>query len=174
MTRRGRRCVLDDKKKDIIIAIVKSGCGRITAARFVECAARTITNTANRDPDFAKKLSQAESAAEIVHIENINRAGRDVKYWRASAWMLERLHPDRFGKSSPDAVSPSQMASLIIQLAEIVIQEVPAPKYRKGILKRLDRLLIEARLLDNPITPQQLSTIDIASVEPEQANNAAT
>ena len=117
---------------------------RVTAASSVRCDPKTIFNTAKRDPAFAERLALAENASELLHIENINKAGREVKYWRASAWMLERLHPDRFGKSSPDTIVPSQIAALIVQIAEIIIQEIPAARYRTEVLKRLDRLLVDA------------------------------
>ena len=43
---------------------------------------------------FAQKLAVAENAAGLVHLNNINKAGADPRFWRASAWLLERLHPD--------------------------------------------------------------------------------
>jgi hypothetical protein len=168
-----RHCVLDEKKKSRIIAILRSGCSRLTAAHSVNCDPKTIFNTAKRDPEFAAKLALAEDAVELVHLDNINKAGRDVKYWRASAWLLERLHPDRFGKSNPDAVTPPQMADLIVQIAEIVIQEIPVARFRKQILKRFDRLLVEARLLRDPIPNQAhtLSLLEALPTEQDQHND---
>ena len=161
----GRPCALDEKKKSRVLALLMSGCSRATAAHSVRCHPQTILNTAKRDPDFAEKLALAENASELIHIENINKAGRETKYWRASAWMLERLHPDRFGKSNPDTITPSQIAALIVQIAEIIIQEIPAAKHRKQILKRFDRLLVEARLSKDPI-PDPAPTVSLLELEP--------
>jgi hypothetical protein len=173
MANRGRRCVLDEKKKSRILALLMAGCSRVTAANSVRCDPKTIFNTAKRDHEFAEKLALAENASELIHIENINKAGRDVKYWRASAWMLERLHPDRFGRSNPDAITPSQIAALIVQIAEIIIQEIPAARYRQQILKRFDRLLVEARLFKDPISnpSHNFSLLELAPTAPEPDNN---
>jgi hypothetical protein len=165
MAKVGRPRVLNEKKKSLILALLRSGCSRVTAARSVNCHPRTILNTAKRDPEFAEKLALGENAAELTHLDNINKAGREVKYWRASAWMLERLHPERFVKSNPDAITPSQITTLIVQIAEIIIQEIPAAKHRKQILKRFDRLLVEARFFKDPI-PNPSLTLPLLEFEP--------
>jgi hypothetical protein len=173
MANRARRYVLDEKKKSRIISLLRAGCSRLTAASSVRCDPKTIFNTARRDPEFAEKLALAENAAELLHLDNINKAGREVKYWRASAWMLERLHPDRFGKSDPDTITPSQIAALIVQIAEIIIQEIPAARHRQQILKRFDRLLVEARLFKDPILDpsQRVSLLELEPVPQEQNND---
>jgi hypothetical protein len=165
----GRPCVLDEKKKSRILAFLKSGCSRATAASAVGCDPRTISNTAKRDPEFAQKLVLAEAASELVHLDNINRAAKELKYWRASAWMLERIHPDRYAKASPDAVPPSQITDIIVDIAEIVVQEVPIAKFRKQILKRFNRLLFEAQLhADHPPKPSpRLPSPDSTPIAPE-------
>ena len=61
---------------------------------------------------MTQKLAVAENAATLNHLTNINTAADEPRFWRASAWMLERLHPDTFGKSTPDAVAPPQLAAL--------------------------------------------------------------
>ena len=173
MAKIGRPRVLDEKKKSRILALLRSGCSRVTAANSVNCHPCTILNTAKRDPEFAEKLALGENAAELVHLDNINKAGREAKYWRASAWMLERLHPERFAKPNPDAITPSQIATLIVQIAEIIIQEIPAARNRKQILKRFDRLLVEARLFKDPI-PEPFPRVSLLELEPvlqEQDDN---
>jgi hypothetical protein len=174
MANAGRRCVLDDKKKSRILVLLMSGCSRVTAANSVGCHPKTIVNTAKRDQDFAKRLALAEDASELIHLDNINKAGKDTRYWRASAWMLERLHPERFGTSKPDAVTPAQVTSLIVQIAEIIVQEIPVAMYRKQILKRFDRLLAEACLFkDNPNSnpARGISFIELPPTVPEQTNH---
>jgi hypothetical protein len=169
MAKCGRRCVLDEKRKSRIVALLKSGCSRGTAASAVGCDPKTILNTAKRDPDFAEKLALAENAAELLHLDNINKAGRDTKYWRASAWMLAHLNPDRYGTSNPDAITPSQMIDLIVQIAEIIIQEVPVAKYRQEVLKRFDHLLAQAHLFSGtiPNAPQKPRLIELSPTVPE-------
>lgn len=41
-------------------------------------------------------VERAEAKAEVFHLKNIETAS--VKNWFASAWFLERKHPERWGK----------------------------------------------------------------------------
>lgn len=147
----GRPLILDDAKKTRILALVRTGCGKATAANAVGCHPQTIVNTAQRDPEFARELALADNAAQLVHLENVNKAGSEAKYWRASAWVLERLNPDRFGKSTPDAVAPPQLTALMVEVAEMIAQEIPVGQHRTQVLKRFDHIIREASLPQVPI-----------------------
>ncbi len=46
--------------------------------------------------DLYLAVEQAEAKAEVFHLKNIETAS--VKNWFASAWFLERKHPERWGK----------------------------------------------------------------------------
>jgi hypothetical protein len=141
----GRPPVLDESKKSRILALLRSGCSRARAAAVVNCHPQTTANTAKRDPRFAEQLAEADGAAVLLHLRNVNKAAADVKYWRASAWMLERLCPDTFARPERDRIGPAQLSGLLLQVAEIVVQEVPVAAFRTQILKRFDGLLREVR-----------------------------
>jgi hypothetical protein len=149
MPTNGRPLTLSEQKKAKIIALLAAGCSKLTAASVVNCHPQTIANTVKRDPQFAERLAAAEHTAELVHLRNINNAAAEVKYWRASAWMLERLRPETFARQAPDAISPLQLVELVQQIATIVIQEIPVPAFRKQVLKRFDGLLGEAGMIGN-------------------------
>ncbi len=140
MAKRGRKPVLDEYKRREILAIVGVGCSRTVAAKYVGCAVSTIQSTADRDPDFAQALSQKEYASEIGYMENIRNAGRSERYWRAAAWALERLNPDKYGKRGPDVITVEQIRDLMAQFADIIVEEIPVPEYRKKILGRLEAI----------------------------------
>lgn len=140
MAKRGRPPVLDGYKRREILAILAVGCTRSTAAKYVGCAVSTIQNTADRDPEFAVRLRKSEHSSEIGYLENIRSAARNERYWRAAAWALERLDPEQYGRRSPEVITIDQIRRLLAQFAEIVVEEVPVPEYRKNILKRLDAL----------------------------------
>jgi hypothetical protein len=151
MSANGRPPVLDEAKRSIILALLKTGCGKRAAASAVNCHPQTIANTARRDPEFARQLALADNAAMLAHLQNVNRASSDVKYWRASAWVLERLNPDRFAKSTPDAVTQPQSKMIIQRIAEALVDEIPVARFRQQALKRLDQILREeAALLESP------------------------
>ena len=145
MPKRGRPPVLDQPKRRDILEILTVGCSRRKAARYVNCAPSTIRNTAERDADFAEKLAHAENSSEVMHLRNINTAAKEPRYWKASAWALERLRPEFYGHRNPDLVTPEQIVELLQQVAEMIVAEVPVDKYRKAIIKKLDEMLKELR-----------------------------
>lgn len=154
MAKCGRRPVLDEIKKREILAILTVGCSRRTAARYVGCAADTITNTAQRDPAFAEQLAHAEHNAEIGYIKNIQKAAKKEQYWRAAAWALERRNPEDFAPRSPEVITVEQIQHLLAQFAEIIVEEVPVARYRKSILRRLGALKAGLRRSSRRKAPQ--------------------
>ena len=59
--------MLDDSKRQTILALLSNGSRRRIAARFVRCAPSTITRTADRDPEFAEQLARAEQNLELCN-----------------------------------------------------------------------------------------------------------
>ncbi len=135
MAKRGRRPVLDDGKKREIVAILTVGCSRQTAAQYVGCAVSTISRTAQRDPNFAEQLRHAEHQHEITYLKNIQQAAKKPQYWRAAAWVLERIFPNRYARRGPDVITVEQFTVTLTQLVDMIVEEVPA-RYRKQIIKR--------------------------------------
>ncbi len=145
MAKRGRRPVLDEFKRREILAILAVGGSRRTAAGYVGCAVSTIQNTADRDPQFAQNLGQAEHQAEIAYLKSIQKAAKKEQYWRAAAWVLERKNPDDFARRGPNVFTPDQITLILAKFAEIVVNEVPVAAYRKNVLKKLDALIVDLR-----------------------------
>jgi hypothetical protein len=145
MRKPGRPEVLNDRKKHEILAILSTGCGRATAAHYVSCDPKTIYNTALRDAHFAEKLAQIENSSEINHLSNLSKAGKDHRYWRASAWALERMFPQKYGTRSPDAVTPVQLAELVARIGRMIAREIPAPRLRKRVIEQFEKILKESR-----------------------------
>jgi hypothetical protein len=114
------------------------GGSRATAAKYVQCAPDTIRRTAQRDPGFAAQLKRAEAQLEVVHLTNIETAGR--KNWRASAWLLERMFPERFGRRSAAAITGERLSELLGQFADAVCSEVQSAEDRQRVQAALVRL----------------------------------
>ena len=140
MAKCGRKPVLDEFKIREILAIIAVGCSRRTAASYVGCAVSTIQNTADRNPKFAEELRKKECKSQIGYLKNIQNAAKMEKYWRAAAWALERINPEEFARPSPEVITVDQIRRLLAQFAEVIVEEVPVPAYRKNILKRLNAL----------------------------------
>jgi hypothetical protein len=137
----GRPQVLNEEKKRTIIALLSVGCSRTTAAHYVNCDPKTIYNTARRDPDFDDGLAQAENGSEFIYLTRVRNAANEPRYWRSAAWALERMFPDRFGRRSPETITPQQLDSFMRRLTEMLVEEVPVARYRKQILARLELIL---------------------------------
>ena len=140
MKKRGRRPALDDGKQREILAIISVGCSQNVAAQYVGCAVSTIQRTAEREPKFAEKLGKAKSNAELGLVKNIRNAAKKEQYWRAAAWALERGFPEKYARRGPDVITAEQLAQLLAQFAEMIIQQVPVDEYRRNIVKGVESL----------------------------------
>ena len=140
MGKRGRRPALDDGKQREILAILSVGCSQSVAAQYVGCAASTIQRTAERNPKFAEKLGKAKSNAEVGLVKNIRNAAKKEQYWRAAAWALERGFPEKYARRGPDVSTAEQLARVLAQFADMVVQQVPVDEYRKDIVKGVESL----------------------------------
>jgi hypothetical protein len=120
------REVLDGLKRARIVAMLEMGCSRRVAARHVGCAASTITRTAQRDPDFAAELGDAESQAEVRALKLIGRMLDQEKYWRVAAWMLERRDPEAYGRRAPYTFRGGDVITLLERLMDLVMPAIAA------------------------------------------------
>ena len=133
------RLALDAIKQREICAIIAVGGSRRTAAKYVGCAPSTIQRTIANDEDFAKRVARAEADLEIIQLSNIGQAGK--KSWNASAWLLERVYPERFGKRSPATIPIQQIDDVLTRLAAVIRKEVPEPERVKRLVKQIQRML---------------------------------
>lgn len=140
MTKASRCSVLDEIKKKEILAIVAVGCGRRTAATYVGCKLSVITREMEKDEAFAAEMHRHESNPEIGFARNIQDAAKKAQYWRAAAWWLERRNPDDFGPKKQGVVTVAQLQGLLSGLTIIITEEVPPGRFRKNIIKRVDKM----------------------------------
>jgi hypothetical protein len=134
-----RRPVLNAVKKAEILAVLATGCPRQTAADYVGCDLKTIYNTALRDDEFYRQLRRRERHAEVAHLVNLNNAGKESRYWRASAWFLERIRPESYGTRTPETLTREELSALLSRFTEMMVEEVPVARFRKQIIARFDK-----------------------------------
>ncbi len=132
---------IDEGRQREICAIIAVGGSRRTAAKYVGCSPDSIRRRADRDPEFAKRLKRAESDFEVIHLSNIQQAGK--KSWNASAWMLERVHPERFGKRTPGTITFQELGEMLEQFTAMIEKEVDNPQTVQRLINRLDRLVLK-------------------------------
>jgi len=135
MNKAGRPHTLDDTKRREIAALISAGSGIPDAARYVGCSARTIRREALRNVDFHETLRKAELSAQLVPLQTLRKAAS--KHWRAAAWMLERINPDRFAKHDPETFRADEIDDAVTSVVEIIVGEIEDPVSQKRIYQRM-------------------------------------
>lgn len=87
-----------------IIQALKTGAYIEGAAAYANVTKQSIYNWLRRGSeeksgkykDFMIAVESALDAAELIHLNNLNNQSKGD--WRASAWVLERKYPKRWGK----------------------------------------------------------------------------
>lgn len=137
--------VLTEEKRNAIVAILSVGCPRYVAARYVGCSPATIARTAARDPQFAARLRQAQAGVELAFLRRIGKAADKEQYWRAAAWALERMFPQRYARRDPrDSFDGRQVQAALEVLAELLCGFLPVAA-RRELRHRLARAVDQLR-----------------------------
>jgi hypothetical protein len=134
-----KKTVLDAQKRSEVCAILAMGGTRATAAEYVGCHPDTIRRTARREPEFADQISQAQSRHEMFHLRSINAAAGDTRYWRAAAWALEHIYPDRYARKA-GSISPEQIQLILQELAESLLKHLPDNDERRTVRAKIVRI----------------------------------
>lgn len=70
--------------------------------------------------DFCNAVKKGLAESELAAVSNIKRAGR--KNWTASAWLLERRWPERWGKPEIDSgVILGSSGRVVVEVKETVV-----------------------------------------------------
>jgi hypothetical protein len=134
----GRKRLLTDASQREICALISAGCGLTEAAKYVRCTPITIRREAQRNPEFADRIRNAQMSAQLTPLQSLRKAS--ASHWRAAAWLLERIEPNRFVKRNPQMFTDKQWHALIKQLVQVIHQEIPDPAVRQRIVDRLDEI----------------------------------
>jgi hypothetical protein len=134
------REVLDLQKRSEVAVAIKSGASRRMAAGMVGCHHATIARTAERDPAFAKQLQDAESGVDLGALKRIQEASAENKNWRAAAWVLERRHPEEFGRKTPHTFTGDQVVALLAQIFNFTLPTVRKDKVN-GFMREFNEAL---------------------------------
>ena len=129
-----------------VLVFTKLGCSRRLAAEKAGCCHTTIGRAARRDPVFAAELEEAENHVDIASLTRINEAAAENKNWRAAAWILERRHPEEFGRRAPHSFSADQVMAVLAEVFAFTMPIVP-PKEGGDFLRAFNRVM--GRIEDN-------------------------
>ncbi|WP_146452641.1 hypothetical protein [Bythopirellula polymerisocia] len=132
------RALADPFRRREVCSLIGVGAGYDEAARHVGCTVATIRNEAGRDPVFAEQLAAAETAAGLSPLRALRTAANSN--WRAAAWLLERTCPERFAQRKPDSLPPSEVRTLLDEVASIMADECTDEAQLQRMCSRLDEL----------------------------------
>lgn len=133
----GRPSVLTTDKRRRILAVLRVGGSLRDAAQEVGCKHDTITNTADREPEFLATLKKAEADGKLRHLRKIRKADA----WQASAWFLERKYPEEYGRKERTQVELSGPAGAPIPVHVEPSTDELASLSRKDIKELAERAL---------------------------------
>jgi hypothetical protein len=101
----------------IVAAAALSGIGQSTVFNWLAIA-RNASEGVYRE--FMEAFTRARGKAEGAMVKEVRQAGRED--WRATAWLLERMFPERFYVKQLLEVSGPDGAPITVQQAEPLIR----------------------------------------------------
>ena len=120
--RRDPREVLDGDRRQLVLALLRLGGSRRTAARQAGCAHTTIARTAARDRKFAAELAEAEAEARGDALKPPRGQAAEAELGRAAAWIVQRGR----GEAPPMSSGPMCLEQTLSILEEFLARELKA------------------------------------------------
>ena len=105
----GRPSKFTDDVRTAIIDSIEAGATYDQAAQCAGIAPSTLFDWKAKGEageadfsDFLEQLKTAEAKGDLELLKRIRYASTDPKLWTAAAWILERRHPETWGKQKID------------------------------------------------------------------------
>jgi len=164
--------VLDAFKKQVIVRVITEGGTRRSASRIVGCAASTVTRTAHRDPQFGLDLVQAEEMFVLNALRTLNRVASQDKYWRAAAWIMERLDP-RFARRTENLITVDQVKELFYMMMKSLAPDLSLEQ-RRLACDKLNEQIRQRKEGSAPLSVDELlAELEASMEEPDPAAEPA-
>lgn len=124
-------------QKREILGLVAMGCALPMAAQYIGRHTAGIRAEMRHDPAFAEKVQKTELRSEVNFLKAVHAAAEKPAQWRAAAWALERLYPERYGRRAPKTIPLERLREIMSQTIDIIAAEVPVKKHREQLQQRL-------------------------------------
>jgi len=95
------------------------------AAAGAGVSRRAISNWRKRFPEFDTRIAEARAVFEYTQLKRIGRAGENPRHWTASAWLLERMFPERYSLV-PERFGTEKSERIPTNIAVMIQQHVVA------------------------------------------------
>ena len=132
----GRPRLIDAAMREKIIEYAKLVGSRKSAAAKAGISYQTLARDFHANPEFEDALKDAIEVFKSTHVARISLASQ--KDWKASAFLLERMFPELYGRRNADALTLNQAASLITLMANEMIDALPK-KYAALVYRAAQR-----------------------------------
>lgn len=90
----GRPFAITKEKEEMLINMLSDGMSQAKACRYIGICEQTIIRHRERFSEFSERLEKAMLETHKLAHKSI-KVGM-LKDWRAGAWWLERIEPERF------------------------------------------------------------------------------
>jgi hypothetical protein len=134
------RHFLTEHQRTQICEMLASGGSYEMAADGCGVTLEMIQKEESFDPLFKEFTSHAVLRSEVNLLRNVVGAASDSKQWRAAAWLLERLYPDRYARRKPNTLSLKDHGQRVQQLSDFIKSVVPEDVWPR-LKQHLDDLL---------------------------------
>jgi len=118
----------DAQQRRQVLAVMGQGCEVHVAADCAGVTEEDVYETIYHDRHFMLRFRKARHRAEVSMLNYIHEAAKDPKNWRAAAWLLERINPDRFGLRRANTVTNKQFQQVLNNLVGNIVDAVDDPK----------------------------------------------
>jgi hypothetical protein len=119
---------------------------KINEAALLASVTKTELAEMRSDVNFEELIQVSQARLEEEHLENISDAG-SLGTWQASAWMLERLFPDKYGKK--DTIEHKYEIKMVtFQNVVLDVINECSPQLKQIIMQKLKKVDT-----DNPQLP---------------------
>lgn len=112
----------DDNKVLKLLAALRAGNYREIACRVSGISKAAFYESLKRDMQFLDAVEKAEAEAEADLIAETTKAGRSPQFWAANMTLLERKHPDRWGRRQEDSGTPRVIVQIGVKDSDVQVQ----------------------------------------------------
>ena len=94
---RGRKTKNTPETVSKLVQAIKLGATYALASSYAGISHDTFHNWMNTKPEFFDAVKEAEGAGAVQLLARIQKEATDGA-WQAAAWILERRHPEMYGR----------------------------------------------------------------------------